>query len=66
MYLICTEILEIFQWNTMKLFGKSSKVLIVRILFTCMKYRYPWKQPPFFFIEGTGPTMLETDVNVNQ
>lgn len=37
---------EELDWKIMKFFGKSSKFLIVRIIFTSMKCRYSWKYPP--------------------
>lgn len=38
------------DWKIMKFFGKSSKFLIVRIIFTSMKCRYSWKYPPPFVL----------------
>ena len=46
--------------------GKSSKFLIVRLIFTSTKCRYSWKHPFLSLIEVTVLRMLETDVNVSQ
>ena len=60
------EILGLFHLEIMTFWGKSSKFLIVRLIFTSMKCRYSWKHPFLSLTEVTVLRMLETDVNVSQ
>ena len=60
------ETLGLFHLEIMTFWGKSSKFLIVRLIFTSTKCRYSWKHPFLSLIEVTVLRMLETDVNVSQ
>lgn len=62
MGLVPTEILGIFHWKIMKSFRKSSKFS----LWGWHSLVWSVDIPPFSFIEGTTPVVLETDVNGNQ